>query len=121
MSERHEPSDINARVIVWTAVAVVLVIALVSIAVYVLYPHAPSGFEPDERAWAASIPQDLPALQTSPSADFERWRREQQSALSSYGWIDREQGIAHIPIEEAMRELPRHRPQVVIGPAEEGQ
>jgi hypothetical protein len=30
------------------------------------------------------------------------WRRERSARLNGYGWIDRGQGIAHVPIERAM-------------------
>ncbi len=33
----------------------------------------------------------------------ERQRAQQLERLGSYGWIDRQAGVAHIPIEEAMR------------------
>lgn len=44
-----------------------------------------------------------PALQKSPQADLKRFAMEQRTALSGYGWIDRPKGLAHIPIERAMR------------------
>src|SRR5262249_16952987 len=34
-------------------------------------------------------------------------REAQRAALSSYGWVDRDAGVVHIPIEEAMRTLAR--------------
>jgi hypothetical protein len=32
-------------------------------------------------------------------------RRQEEKHLKSYGWIDREKGVAHIPIERAMEIL----------------
>lgn len=48
-------------------------------------------------------PYPEPTLQVSPQGDLDRFRREQASAVSGYAWIDRERGLARIPIEDAMR------------------
>lgn len=47
------------------------------------------------------------ALQPSPVADIEAFRREKERTLSSYGWVDRDHGIARIPIARAMALLAR--------------
>lgn len=44
-----------------------------------------------------------PRLQTDPAADRQATRGAMENRLASYGWVDREQGIARIPIDEAMR------------------
>jgi hypothetical protein len=33
------------------------------------------------------------------------WRERQRQRLSSYGWVDKEKGIAHIPIDRAMERV----------------
>ena len=43
-----------------------------------------------------------PALETQPAVDLERIRAQDNARLNSYGWIDRDAGVAHIPIERAM-------------------
>ncbi len=43
------------------------------------------------------------ALQRDPQADLKRFEIEQRAELTGYAWVDRQQGIARIPIEEAMR------------------
>ncbi len=30
------------------------------------------------------------------------WRRQQEQRLGSWGWVDRKEGIVHVPVEEAM-------------------
>jgi hypothetical protein len=37
-----------------------------------------------------------------PDRELARLRAEQQELLSSYGWVDREGGVVHVPIERAM-------------------
>jgi hypothetical protein len=33
---------------------------------------------------------------------LHRWRAEHNAHLNGYGWVDREKGIVHVPIERAM-------------------
>ena len=64
----------------------------------------------------------VPRLQQSPANEIYDFRRSEQEFLNSYGWQNRESGIVHIPIAEAMRltverGLPA-RPQAAGQPAE---
>lgn len=34
-----------------------------------------------------------------------KWRSRKQQRLETYGWVDRKQGLIHIPIEQAMKEI----------------
>ena len=43
-----------------------------------------------------------PRLQRAPDLDMRQMRREVRERLDSYGWVDREAGIAHIPIDRAI-------------------
>jgi hypothetical protein len=46
-----------------------------------------------------------PRLQTNPSEDLAKFRAEEEKRLNGYYWVDKEKGIVHIPIEQAMEEL----------------
>jgi len=35
----------------------------------------------------------------------DRWRAEHDGRLNGYGWVDRDKGIAHVPIEQAMNAI----------------
>jgi len=59
-----------------------------------------------------------PLLQTSPTAEIEAQKREEHRQLDTYGWIDRQNGIVHIPIERAMA-LTLERGLPTTTPAEE--
>jgi hypothetical protein len=37
-----------------------------------------------------------------PASDLKHFQAEEDARLRSYGWIDRQRGIIHIPIERAM-------------------
>jgi len=47
-----------------------------------------------------ALPPDVQPFTSSSFAEFDRRQRDE---LSSYGWIDRQAGVVHIPIDEAMR------------------
>jgi hypothetical protein len=62
------------------------------------------------RGWVvAPVPAHRPAeptLQAEPRSDLERFRRRQRNA-DQWGWVDREHGIARIPVERAMQLMAR--------------
>lgn len=43
-----------------------------------------------------------PRLQAAPVLDMEALRARETSVLTSYGWIDRQAGVARIPIDRAI-------------------
>lgn len=49
-----------------------------------------------------TLPANAPLLQPDPVRDMDAMRAEQLAKLNSYGWIDREKGIVHVPIDRAM-------------------
>jgi hypothetical protein len=58
------------------------------------YPLAPAG--------EVRLPPE-PRLQELPETEIRVFRAAQDRRLHSYGWVDREAGTVHIPIDEAMR------------------
>jgi hypothetical protein len=44
-------------------------------------------------------PEDIEPFQNTSSADFDRKARE---TLESYGWVDRQAGVVHVPIDRAI-------------------
>lgn len=47
----------------------------------------------------------VPRLQITPVEELRQMRAEEESQLQSYSWIDREKGVAAIPIDRAMELL----------------
>ena len=43
-----------------------------------------------------------PRLQADPPRDMKEFREVEETFLTSYGWMDKQEGIARIPIEKAM-------------------
>jgi hypothetical protein len=46
-------------------------------------------------------------LQANPAADLAAERRREENMLEGYAWVDREQGIARIPVQRAMEIVAR--------------
>lgn len=44
-----------------------------------------------------------PRLQRFPREDILNFRTREEAVLNSYGWVDRDAGTVHIPIQDAMR------------------
>ena len=102
----YEASYLNLWTIILSGVGLLVVIGIVLALTAVLYslfgfrgaaPGAPSPLTLED----AVIPG--PRLQVAPQEELLQLRSTQQARLDSYGWIDEERGIAHIPIEQAMQ------------------
>src|SRR5215831_8893292 len=49
----------------------------------------------------SNVPPE-PRLQSTPFDDLRRMRAEEDEALTTYGWVDKQAGIVRIPIERAL-------------------
>src|SRR6478609_4413384 len=104
----YEPSDASPVPVVLTRIglaAVVILCALVALGLLAWYfsTHAESPSEAPPIAHGLRVIPPEPRLQPSPRIDFEQFRTQQLQTLESSGWVDRDKGIAHIPIADAMR------------------
>jgi hypothetical protein len=93
--------DLNLRGLGWGAAIIVggIVCALLAAALMLR-----------ERGPAANTPPrpfegPTPLLQPAPQPDRAGYFAEKRRLLDSYGWVDRQAGIARIPLDEAMKLL----------------
>lgn len=105
----HETSDINLRGVLVFAVGLALTAAFIHFAVWVLFgyfngregvkvtPQYPLAVGQENR-----LPPE-PRLQTNPRQDLHDLRAGEDQILTSYGWVDRNNQIVHIPIDQAMK------------------
>ena len=96
----YEASDWRIGAI---GVVLAVVLAVVAIAVLALLAGFPIATSDVERRLATALPD--PALQTDPAQDLAKLRAREDQALNAYYWLDRANGIVHIPIAQAMREV----------------
>lgn len=87
---------------IWAAVAVcgTVLVACASLVLW-LYPRTLL-----DRQLTRPLPiYPEPRLQADPAADMREFLKRETAWLDGAGWIDEAHGIAHVPIEQAMREL----------------
>lgn len=106
---KYEHSDIDPAVgykfAVWLAVAMALSFGIVYGAFRFFDSRAASTNAAAQRfPLAASVEQrrPTPALQTQPFRDLYLLRGEETKRLEAYGWVDKDGGVTHIPVERAM-------------------
>ena len=104
MSQRdaHESYAVAAHRLHWVAAILLATLAGIVLLMYVLahtWLHTTSP--PIE-----TIPAQ-PRLQDDPAADLAAERRREEGMLQGYAWVDRQRGVARIPVQRAMEILAR--------------
>ena len=98
----YERTDLSLRAIAIVALGILLLLGVAPLIMIGAFPRVRGDVDRH-----LSITPPGPRLQTDPEADLGAYVRKEQHLLDSYGWVDRERGIAHIPIEVAMERLAR--------------
>ncbi len=100
--------EINVRGIfktgAWLAV-VTMVAFLIAWGYYRLLAHGEQRHDVKPSPIAAANQPRVPpgpGLQASPEAELAAFRANEDRELSSWGWVDHEKGIAHVPVERAI-------------------
>ncbi len=103
----HEPRDVSVPWIAAVAAGLVLLAFVVQLALWLQMhgmwrarQHALPPASPLASALPAAPPE--PRLQTAPELDLRDLRRQENAQLGGYGWVDRQHGVIHIPIDRAM-------------------
>ena len=92
----YERSDVSPRLVGLLAAGLAIFLIVTPYLLRAIYPVA---------MFATAIPPSqspAPRLQVDPAAELETFRRAEDARLSSYGWIDRQQGIVQLPIGRAI-------------------
>lgn len=124
----YDRTDMNAKAIVGFLIALAIAGVLMHLTLWSVYKYL-AGPEKAATPTAGPIqsttrqlPQGdpertfpAPRLQSDDVADMDKFRAYEEQELNSYGWIDQNAGVAHIPIEQAMLTLAKQglptRPQ----------
>ncbi len=95
-----EPSDWSLRpvALIYLAIPVLLVVSC-----FVLIAAYPNALPDVDRTLRIAPPG--PRLQTDAAGDLQKFRADEERRLNTYYWIDKQKGIVHIPIEQAMKKL----------------
>jgi len=105
----YEHTDASVWLIVkfmiWLAVSAVIIHVGLGLVYALLIEQA---METGERRYPLAAAQGerlppTPRLQQFPRNDLYQFRQDEERLLQQYGWMNRNSGIVHIPIEDAMR------------------
>ncbi len=111
---RFEKSDASYRAVLAFALALMVIVALVHVGIswafgsMVESAHARSApFSPLAAKERFVLPRDLtripaPRLEESEGEALQALHAEEDKRLNGYGWVNRQEGVVHIPIERAL-------------------
>jgi hypothetical protein len=102
----HEGRDVNVKAIAVFAAGMVIAAVIIHVALYWLLSYYrerdAQHREPVTAVGPIDEPRAVPRLQVAPPADLAQMRAAEETALGTYGWIDRDKNIVRLPIERAM-------------------
>jgi hypothetical protein len=103
----YESSDVSLNVLVKWIAFLFIFIGATSLLTYLIYivfiPNTPVN--QSSGSTVGKLPKDVPALQTHPKLDMRVFRAQEEARVDGYGWVNKDKGIAHIPIHVAMEEV----------------
>jgi hypothetical protein len=121
-SSRHEPTDLRGGVVLWGAFLMLPLAVAIHAIIYLVFgqllrtrdsgPPAPAV----QPSAVGSPLIDRPALLATPlhpiygPPEVNALRAEEDAVLTSYGFVDRQHGIVHIPIAQAIKLIVEHGP-----------
>jgi hypothetical protein len=105
----HEASDVNVGAILRYGAGLLVVGAIVQLFLWWLlgvyegqHQRAQTQVFPMAVGQRDRRPPE-PRLQDNPQQELRDLRAKQEGLLNGYGWVNKEGGVARIPIDEAMR------------------
>jgi len=106
----YEVRDVNARGVTLLALGLSAAVGIAMVLMVVLFDRLAAretrGQQPPISLAGAddALPPE-PRLQADPARDLAAMRAAEEALLEGYVWVDREAGIASIPIGEAMERV----------------
>jgi hypothetical protein len=106
---KYEHTDIDPAIgytfALWLTVAMVASFAIVY-GVFVFFDRQARTANAEAQRYplaeVAARPAPTPSLETQPFKDVYLLREDEAKRLQSYGWVDKDGGVARIPIDRAM-------------------
>ena len=117
---KYETEDFSPRGIRWFTAGLAVLAVMVLVSMGGLLWFLSDGWPPRQGIVSPMVPapnmSPEPDLQVASSRDYQEMRAAEEAQLHSYRWVDREAGIAAIPIKRAMeilasRGMPGHKSQ----------
>jgi len=115
----HEHSDVDIRTILAFGVGMVVVVAVSFVLMWLMFralEHRAAANDPQlsplarpacasadiEKCPGGQLPPE-PRLQTREPDGLAKFRTMETKSLESYGWVNQQGGVAHVPIAEAKK------------------
>jgi hypothetical protein len=103
---RHEEQDVRLRPLIISAAGLAILAGTALLTMVWLFDYLAARPAPEADSPALLLETDRPPpeprLQVSPQRELRAIRAEEDAILQSYGWVDRQAGIARIPIDRAI-------------------
>lgn len=93
----YERSDANPQLVAILAAGVALFLIASPYILLALYP-----LSQQTRAFKPAEPPPAPRLQVHDTAQIKALRASTDARLASYGWVDRQNGVVHLPLDRAL-------------------
>jgi len=118
----HEVTDVPLTGTTRAAILSLVIVAIIMAVIYGMWglylsrvrqqdtPPPPMA----DSAYGTRVPV-LPRIQSMPATDLASYRKAQLDKLTSYGWVDKNAGVARIPINRAI-ELMAERASTIADP-----
>jgi hypothetical protein len=105
---QFERRDVNVRAMAWIGAAIVVTAVVLHVALYWLYGAfgigaVESGRVPKTHEQIDQPTSRQPKLQVDPTTEINQFRDEENKKLSTYGWVNKDNGIVRIPIDQAIK------------------
>ncbi|MEO5742646.1 MAG: hypothetical protein ABIS29_18825 [Vicinamibacterales bacterium] len=105
----HEESDVNVSIIIRYGIGLLVVGMVMLVFLWWLlgmyerqHERAQTQVYPLAAGQQDRLPP-FPRFQQNPQQELQELRAKQRALLEGYGWVNKDAGIARIPIEDAMK------------------
>lgn len=103
----HESSDINIRTIISFAVGLAVVVLVSAGLMYAMFQMLESRAEAQDPQLSplahGGDRRTGPKLLVNEPAGLRKFHAEETEKLESYGWVNQQGGVTHVPIEDAKK------------------
>jgi hypothetical protein len=110
-----QPDNINLRAVFGFGIGLAVVAVVVQIAMLWMWKVEVNSIDASNppRVYPLAVLQDErqppePRLQTNPKQDLKDLRAAEDTILNGYSWVDRNNNVVRIPIDEAMKLTLQH-------------
>lgn len=107
---KYEPEDVSGKWLAAIGVFILIAAIILPFLLWGFYGHFEASYGhgapiPEAKNLERFNAPPEPNLKPNPVENYREFRRDENEKLNGYGWVDKEKGIVHIPVEQAMKQL----------------